>query len=79
MEAVYYAARANLRRLMIQHPRLPTRPIGPGNRHVKKLGRVTGKNACEMCPSMMSRCCKDPPVPLIIRFLDSTLQWSIGC
>jgi hypothetical protein len=39
MEAVYYAARANLRRLLILHPRLPTRPIGSGNRHVKKLGR----------------------------------------
>ncbi len=39
MEALYYAARANLRRLMILHPRLSTQPIGPGNRHVKKLGR----------------------------------------
>ena len=44
MEAVYYAARANLQRLLRQHPRLPAPPIGPSDRDVDKLGRVTGKN-----------------------------------
>jgi hypothetical protein len=36
MEAVYYAARANLQRLLRQHPRLLARPIGPSDRDVDK-------------------------------------------
>ena len=68
MEAVYYAARANLRRLMILHHGLPPRPTGAGNRNVKELGRVTGKNASGVRPSTMSRRCVDSPVPLIILY-----------
>jgi hypothetical protein len=47
MEAVYYAARANLRRLMSLHPRLPPCPIGSGNRDVKELGRHMEKTSLE--------------------------------
>jgi hypothetical protein len=39
MEAVYYAARANLERLLRQHPLLLTFPIGSSNRDVGQLGR----------------------------------------
>ena len=47
MEAVYYAARANLRRLLILHARLPPCPIGSGHRDVKKLGRQMERTSLE--------------------------------
>jgi hypothetical protein len=39
MEAVYYAARANLRRLMRLYPRLPTAALCSSGRHVAGLGQ----------------------------------------
>jgi hypothetical protein len=51
---------------------LDPRPIGSGNRDVKKKGAINGKNACCACHPMMSRSCVGSLVPLIIRPPDST-------
>ncbi len=50
MEAVYYAARANLQRKLSPTSELDTSPIGPGDRHVGKLGRHMEKTALEHSP-----------------------------
>jgi len=57
MEAVYYAARANLQRKLSPTSGLDAPAIGPGDGHVGQLDRVTGKNASCMHPKTMSRCC----------------------
>jgi hypothetical protein len=79
MEAVYYAARANLRRKLSPTSGLDAFPIGPGDGHVSQLDRVTGKNVSYRRPKTMSRCCAVSRGPLIILSLDSTNRWWIAC
>ena len=43
MEVVYYAARANLRRLMGLHPRLLAPTVCPGRGHVAGVGQEMEK------------------------------------
>jgi hypothetical protein len=71
MEAVYYAARANLGRLMMEHPDWRCDQLAASPQACQRVGSIHGKNVSKVLLSMMSRCCVGSPGPLIIHLPDS--------
>ena len=79
MEAVYYAARANLRRLLRSHPDWTRPHARPAQQVCRSVGLINGKSVCFVRLSMMSRSCRDSRGRLIIPNLDLINRWWIGC